>query len=130
MIEWRAEFETGIPSADYEHRKLVELVNELHEQAAMAASPAVAAASLAKIVSHFTAHFRVEEQAMHAADFAGFEDHRGDHQHLLSEIGEALDRLERGESMAPDLVERLELWLVRHFHSWDKPMYRFLDRVQ
>jgi len=129
MIEWKVEFETGIPSADYEHRKLVELVNELHEQAATAACPATAAASLAKIVSHFTAHFRVEEEVMRAADFAGFDEHRHDHEHLLAEIGEALYRLERGESMAPDLVERLELWLVRHFHTWDKPMYRFLDRV-
>ena len=30
LIEWREEFNTGIPDVDYEHRELVDLINRLH----------------------------------------------------------------------------------------------------
>lgn len=129
MMEWRPDFEIGIPSADYEHRKLVELANELHEQARAATSPEAAAKALARIASHFTAHFSVEEEAMQAIDPANLDGHRRDHQHLLASIEAMLDRLGRGEPMTEALAEEMELWLVRHFHTWDIELYRMLDRV-
>lgn len=128
-MEWKTEFEIGIPSADYEHRKLVELANELHEQARTAVSPEVAAAALARIAKHFTAHFSVEEEAMQAIEAADLASHRRDHQDLLTRIDAMLEQLARGEAMTEALAEEMELWLVRHFHSWDIGLYRLLDRV-
>ena len=129
MIEWKKDFEIGIPSADYEHRKLVELANELHEQARDAASPEAAAAALARIASHFTAHFSVEEEAMQAIASPDLDGHRRDHQELLARIDAMLERLGRGEAMTEALAEEMELWLVRHFHTWDISLYHILDRA-
>jgi len=129
MITWTTAFETGIPSADYEHRKLVELVNELHDQARAAGSAKDAASALTRITAHFTAHFALEEEAMRAAGIAELEDHKRDHDELLGRIGETVDRLERGGAMTADIAEDIELWLVRHFHTWDRRLYRALDRA-
>ena len=32
LIEWRKEFETGVPDVDFEHRELVDLINALHAE--------------------------------------------------------------------------------------------------
>lgn len=129
MIEWKAEYEIGIQSADYEHRKLVELVNELHDQALNATSPEAAAEALSKIVSHFTAHFSVEEAAMRETGYPGFEGHRRDHEVLVENINARLDGLARGEAMTKELAEDIELWLVQHLHVWDMDLYIALDRI-
>lgn len=129
MIEWKRDFEIGIPSADYEHRKLVELANELHEQARDAASLEAAARALARIASHFTAHFAVEEEAMQAIAFPDLDGHRRDHHELLARIDGMLERLALGETMTEALAEEMELWLVQHFHTWDIALYHVLDRV-
>ena len=31
LIAWRDDFSTGDPAVDFEHRELIDLINELHE---------------------------------------------------------------------------------------------------
>jgi len=33
LMEWRDEFHIGIAEVDYEHREMIELINELHDEA-------------------------------------------------------------------------------------------------
>lgn len=129
MIEWKVEFETGIPSADHEHRKLIELVNELHERARVADTVDEAAQSLERIIRKFTAHFVHEEEAMRDLGYAGFDDHKADHDRLIAQIEDALAELRRGAFVAEDLPVRLEAWFDGHFQTLDMPLHRFLDRA-
>lgn len=129
MIEWKDEYELGIASADYEHRKLVELVNELHDQAMKAESPAAAAAVLSHVVFHFTAHFSVEERVMADNGYPRLDGHRADHRRLLESIDARLEALNRGAPAVKEIAEDIELWLVEHLHNWDMDLYIALDRI-
>lgn len=129
MIEWKAEFETGIPSADHEHRKLIELVNELHEKARVADTVEEAAQSLDRIVTQFTAHFAHEEEAMRDMGYAEFAGHKADHDRLIAEVEQALAAVRQGTELAVDFPARLENWFTGHFKTLDMPLHRFLDRV-
>lgn len=129
MIQWKADFETGIPSADYEHRKLTELINELHERAIAADSAEDAARSLDRIIGHFSAHFANEEEAMRDLGFAGLQGHRVAHNRLIALIDDVIECVERGAPVDIDLPARLDAWFVQHFIDWDAPLHRFLDRV-
>ena len=33
LIEWKDEFSVGVPSIDYEHQQLIELINQLNKMA-------------------------------------------------------------------------------------------------
>lgn len=129
MIQWKAEFETGIPSADHEHRKLIELVNELHEKARAADTVDEAVRSLDRIVTQFAAHFVHEEEAMRDLDYAAFNEHKADHDRLIAEVEQALDAVRQGTALAVDFPIRLETWFTGHFKTLDMPLHRFLDRV-
>lgn len=129
MIQWKAEFETGIPSADYEHHKLIELINELHERALAADSADEAAQSLDRIVAQLSAHFAHEEEAMRDMGYAEYIGHKADHDRLIAQVDNAVESVERGAAVADDLPARLDAWFVGHFRSWDSPLNHFLDRV-
>ncbi len=129
MIEWKSDLEIGIPSADYEHRKLVDLFNELYSRSWESETPDAAAAALGRILSHFTSHFAVEEDAMRAARFDDIDRHVEQHERLLRRVDLELLAVKRGGHQPSAFVGDIELWLIEHFREWDVRLYVFLDRA-
>jgi hemerythrin len=128
LIEWKDEFEIGIPSVDYEHRGMILMINKLHGKLAENSNKDTIAEFLGEIHALISAHFALEEKEMLEMAYDEFEDHKENHEDLLDQIRDMMDELERDRSgdVMKDLGRRLNQWFTGHFRSRDARLHSFL----
>lgn len=128
LIEWKQDFEIGIPSVDHEHRELIELINTLHESLSGKSDLDRTVAVLGEINARISAHFALEEKEMRSMGYDEFADHKEDHERLLDEIRDIMDRVEddRSWDYETELGTRLRDWFAEHFRTKDSRLHRFL----
>lgn len=123
LIEWRDDFKTGIAGVDFEHEQLIGLINRLYERLGAASGRHEAVGEfLAELHDGISAHFALEEKLMRKRKYAGFAEHKGDHEKLLDEIRDIMEDHEQGrfENASERLAERLDIWFSRHFNTFDR----------
>ncbi len=128
LIEWREEFETGIPDVDHEHRELVDLINSLHEQLGNRADPETVSAFLGEVFARISAHFALEETIMRKHGYDEYEAHKAEHEKLLDDIRDIMDDYEAGvyEEFEDRLASRVRDWFVDHFKTKDARLHKKL----
>ena len=94
LVEWKAEYKIGIPAVDYEHRGLIDLINNLHADLSGKPEKAEVLACLGEIYARISAHFALEERVMRERRYDQYADHKEDHERLLDEIRDIMDRCE------------------------------------
>jgi hemerythrin len=130
LLHWRDEFNTGIPSVDYEHRQLFEIVNELHEKLRAGDIDGVDA-FLGALHDRIAAHFALEERVMRQLHYDGYGEHKADHERLLDEIRDLMEEHRAGDYRddAERLAQRLESWFSVHFNTQDVRLHRAIGDV-
>jgi hemerythrin len=128
LIEWRREFETGVAEVDHEHKELVSLINELHEQLGAHASRDVIHDFLGEVFAKISAHFALEETVMRKHDYDEYLDHKADHEKLLDDLRDIMDDFDNGTFV--DYENRLDTavrdWFVNHFKTKDARLHKKL----
>jgi hemerythrin len=128
LMEWRDEFHIGIAEVDHEHREMISLINELHDEALKGGSAERVAAALGEINVRVAAHFALEEKNMELLGYAGYAAHKTDHERLLDEIAGIMDDVyETGRYDATVLSARMSAWFGRHFRTLDADLHRWLE---
>jgi hemerythrin len=129
LIEWREEFAIGIPEVDYEHQRLIELINAVHADLGTERSLERIDEFLGEIYARISAHFALEEKVMRARDYDQLADHKADHERLLDELREIMDDVQdRGALDESVLAEQLSRWFGDHFRSRDARLHHALAR--
>ena len=125
LIEWKDEYSVGVPEVDYEHRKLIDLINELHENLIRKDSHETVTDFLGEIYAKISAHFALEEKFMRDIRYDQYDDHKADHERLLDEIRDIMDDQERGAYVDYESVlsERLSAWFGEHFKTHDARLH-------
>lgn len=124
LIQWRKEFETGIPDVDYEHRELVDLINKLGEQVEAHVSRQQIQAFLGEVFARIAAHFALEESIMRKHAYDEYAAHKAEHEKLLDEIRDIMDEAESDYNEA--LSTTVSTWFVNHFKSKDARLHKKL----
>jgi hemerythrin len=132
LIEWKDEFEIGIPSVDFEHRGMILMINKLHGKLAENSDKDTIADFLGEIHALISAHFALEEKEMLEMAYDEFEDHKENHEDLLDQIRDMMDELEQDRSgdVMQDLGRRLNHWFTEHFRTRDARLHRFLATLE
>lgn len=106
---------------DDQHGILMDTVNELRAQMLRGASRASVTQQLERLVEFTGMHFACEESLLERHCYPGLEAHRLEHQRLLTEINQALDRVQHGrESDLQPLLDFLHTWYVEHVEKHDR----------
>ena len=124
IIEWRKDFETGVPDVDHEHRELVGLINALGDQVEARASRQQIQKFLGEVFARIAAHFALEESIMRKHGYDEYEDHKAEHERLLDEIRDIMDEAEADYSSA--LSTTVAEWFINHFKSKDARLHKKL----
>ena len=129
LLEWKKSFEIGIKAVDHEHREMIDLINTLYKRLNKGASEAEVIQFLGEIHTKISAHFALEEKEMRAIGYHGYDAHKNEHEDLLDDIRDIMDRYEDGDytDMTLKLTEQLESWFGDHFKSKDAMLHRFLE---
>ena len=130
LLEWREAYSMGMPGVDYEHRHLINIINELAGKLEAGADPAETSRYLGDICAAIEAHFALEERTMLEAGYDEYADHKADHENLIEDLHELMDLVATGPvaDWRPALAERLEAWFGVHFRTKDPRFHKFLER--
>lgn len=127
LLQWREEFSIGIDEVDYEHRHLIDLINQAYARLGEGAAGGLDLV-LGEIYAVVSSHFALEEKQMRARGYPAFAEHKEDHEALLDDLLEIMDRAERGRTTdEPSLEVRLSDWFGVHFRTHDARLHRFLE---
>lgn len=128
LIEWRKEFETGVSEVDHEHRELVDLINELHEQVGAGASKETIIAFLGEVFAKISAHFALEETVMRKHGYDEYAEHKAEHEKLLDDLRDIMDDVEAetAEDYQWALGTAVRDWFVNHFKTKDARLHKLL----
>ena len=131
-FKWSALFETGMPDVDRQHRKLVNLVNDLGNDVD-GATPEHLNQALQKMADYTVYHFSCEEKIMaeHHVASAHADSHRETHQKFIRQVSAWMGRRKGTEALdLKQLLEFLANWLVFHILGDDQSLGRQVQRIR
>jgi hemerythrin-like metal-binding protein len=128
LVEWRDEFNVGIDEVDFEHKEMIDLINESYEEAKKEGSSMAVMDFLGEIFEKISAHFALEEKVMRELNYDQFENHKEDHERLLDSIRDIMDDYMDASDMDDEKFgQHLKDWFVNHFSTKDARLHNFLQ---
>ncbi len=121
LITWGEAFEIGIKTIDEQHKRLVNMINELHAKLKDGATTNDLRKIITELIDYAGTHFRTEEELFEKYDYPEKEIHHQIHRKLVEKVLDYQRRVEAGEpGVAFDLLSFLKDWLVNHICVTDK----------
>ena len=129
-LVWDSTLSVEVDEIDEDHRRLVDLFNILNHSVVKGEATNYIESVLEELISCTTWHFRHEERLMLKYDYAGFKEHKAEHEELI-ESARTLQQqfLQAGKQVSNEDIKFLEHWLVGHILSADMKMGAFLCTV-
>lgn len=121
LFDWTPEYSVSVLRFDSEHKKLIALINELHEAMSAGRGRAMVAHVLKELTDYTRHHFAGEEEAMRRAGYPGLQAHIAEHRALSEQLAKYYDEWAADASTSPiDLLFFLRHWLQRHILETDR----------
>jgi len=112
---------------DYQHKKLLETVNALHEALLSGKSERELNKIFQDLMVYVHAHFAEEEQSMQAHNYPEYVQHKAQHDVLYQQVLDLQKRLREGnEIFNLEVVYFLREWVIQHVIREDKKYDSFL----
>jgi hemerythrin len=127
LLEWNDKFSVTIRKFDDQHKKLVGMVNQLHDAMKVGKGREVLGDILQSLAQYTVSHFGDEEQLMKLHNFPGYEEHKKQHNMLVLQVRETLEAHRQGKNiLTQNIMEFLKKWLTDHILDSDKKYGPFL----
>ena len=126
-IVWKDEYSVGLDSIDQQHRKLINLINQLMTAVDYSTGEEFEREALADVVEYTKTHFTYEEGLMEDNGYPDFEAHKAQHKVMLAEVEVVLAEYEKDHDAAMQhALNFLKEWLITHINGTDKQYSSFL----
>ena len=124
LFEWSDEYLIGIEELDYEHRDLINRLNELHGELALCNEKGKIEDCLRDIQVRIVAHFALEEHFMLDNNYDNYAPHKEEHDNFLAVIADLIDKFlaDPELSYGYELEGQLQHWIVNHILTSDQKL--------
>jgi hemerythrin len=129
LFEWNdALYSVGVKAIDDQHKKLVEMLNELHEAQGRGQSAGVMNQVLSDLIAYADYHFTTEEDFMRNYEYPDYLKHKAKHDALRqTALGLQADFRSGKRAVSIELSHFLRDWLAHHIQGTDKQLGVFLN---
>ena len=132
IFQWSPLFKTGLEEVDLQHQRLVELLNQL-AQDADSAQPSYIDAALNDLAQYAIHHFGCEERIMSVThvDSRHADAHRLAHERFIQQVGGWMKQRQSNQSLSLwQLLDFLASWLTFHILGEDQALGRQVQAIQ
>jgi len=128
LITWNENFSINITEIDSQHKKLIELINELHEAMKVAKGKDVMGNILSELVNYTVYHFGTEEKLFQKHGYPEYATHKKRHDDLTKQVKDTADKFNKGGNIITvEVMSFLKDWLQNHILTVDKRYAPFLS---
>ncbi|MCX8027341.1 MAG: bacteriohemerythrin [Thermodesulfovibrionales bacterium] len=125
---WDDAYKINISEIDAQHKKLFELINDLHSALKGGRARDVLEDILSRLTIYCNTHFATEERHMRNYSYPEYRVHKTQHDELTQKTNEFYERFKSAKSdITLDLMEFLKGWLQNHILKMDKQFGVYLN---
>ncbi|GAB0057487.1 Bacteriohemerythrin [Candidatus Magnetaquicoccaceae bacterium FCR-1] len=120
FFPWTGNLDTGMVDIDNDHKKLVDMVNQIHKLLKQSAGRDQVMKIIAELADYTHFHFGREEKLFEKYQYPETPAHKEKHVKLLNEVSDLMKKFQEGDFAAPmDLLTLAKSWLVQHILRTD-----------
>ncbi|CAD5106388.1 bacteriohemerythrin [Zestomonas carbonaria] len=117
-LVWQNDLNTGITVIDNQHKRIVEMINQLHDAQSGHGGRAVGEV-IEELVDYTQSHFAFEETLMEDAGYPLTRAHKKVHELFVRRVNDYRLRFSAGEDITQELRDMLARWLFNHIRNED-----------
>jgi hemerythrin len=127
LIQWSEKYSVNNFLIDSQHKKLVSMINLLHDSMRNGKGKETLEKILDDLVKYTKEHFLTEEAMMKKANYPGFVTHKLEHDKLTKKaITLQKSYIEGKAPLTMDILNFLKDWLTNHIEGIDK---KYKDKI-
>jgi len=121
FMEWDDSLSVGVQQVDKEHKKLVDLVNNLNDSMKNGKSKEALQQVFNELVDYTMTHFSNEELLMQNVNYSNFTAHKREHDELAKKVKILKEEFLSGKMMISiEVRDFIKNWIVNHILKTDK----------
>ncbi len=120
LVVWTSKYSVGCDYIDEQHKKLIQIINELYSNFMERSSRDKMQKILDELVDYTVYHFNAEEKMLEEHGAGPSEEHKKQHQDFVNKIKVFQKRYELGDNvLGLDIMNFLKDWLLNHILGTD-----------
>lgn len=128
LMAWNDSLSIKVKQVDDQHKKLVDMVNELHDAMKEGKGNEVLGKILTGLINYTATHFATEEKLMAQYGYPESPGHKSEHEKLVKQVVELQNNFKAGKAILTlDVMMFLKGWLVKHIQGDDRKFGAYLN---
>lgn len=121
LLSWNPEMSVGVRVLDEDHKKLIGMINELHDSMLKGHSNDVVGGVLRRLANYTVEHFQREEKYFAETKYPGAAAHIREHEKLKAQVMAEIQKFQAGTTgIGMETLTFLRDWLKHHIQESDK----------
>jgi hemerythrin len=130
LFAWNDAYAVGVPEIDRQHQQLFAYAGQLHSAMIAGNGREVLGPILAGLITYTRAHFATEERLMQQSRFAGYAEHKAEHDALTRRVLRLQQEFDAGRvALTVEVMNFVRDWLARHITGTDQQLGDHLQRA-
>ncbi len=121
LIEWSKKYSVDVQEIDEQHKKLIEIINDLFAAFKKGKARLILREILDKMMQYADYHFKTEEELLNQCHYAELEKHKKQHDEFIKKVNKFYNDYKGGKiSVTYDVINFLRDWILQHIKKSDK----------
>jgi hemerythrin len=128
IINWSSNLSVKIDKIDNQHKKLISMINELHDAMKAGQANDIIGKILNDLINYTAEHFKTEEDLMIKFKYPDYNQHKIEHTKFVQEVNNIKKDLEAQKMMLSlKVMNFLKDWLSNHIMKSDQKYSNFFN---
>lgn len=129
LIEWQENFSVGNELIDFQHKKIIEIINKFYNAFLNASAVTILSDILSEMIEYANYHFTEEEKIFNSKNLFLSDEHISEHNTFISASKAFVDKFQENDvSLSIEVMEFLRSWLYEHILVKDKNAFNKLNK--
>lgn len=128
LLKWDHNYSVNIETIDRHHRKIIEILNMMHDAILQKTEHEVMDQVLKDLIEYVEQNFPEEEELLKLAGYPYLDDHLESHRMLADSVWDLQVRYEEGENLTYEVMNLLTSWITEHIMLEDKRYEAYLQK--
>ncbi len=127
-MAWVDAYSVGIAEIDQQHKKLIDLINQLDAAMAKGQGKEILGKILGDLINYCASHFATEERLFDQYGYPDTDEHKAKHRKMTEKVLSLQNQFQQGKiTITFDVMDFLRKWLDKHILGTDKKYGPYLN---